>query len=1238
MKLFLLPLIGWPVLAQVTFPPDLTVSRLELVQTVQDENQQVPLIAGKATAARVFVRQLNRPDALISGVTVFLRAFRNGIELAQSPQRPVTAPVQASLEPDRNNPQHAVVFILPANWTTAGDLELRAELRVPPGVVESPTDNNSLRMITRFQPPPVAEARISWLKVCVSEDCYRQDAAWQRLVERLLPVAEASLHYDDVPAPPVVWNHSLSDPAGISAFEAHLKKWKYLLEDSPSPPQVLVAWLPRSAQAELGAEKVAGGLASGAAWVVEQTSEVANQNALARAVGRALGLAPAEGGCAATTGQPGFDPIGTRFLPPTRPSFLASCDDPLASAWIRPAEAIQLWESFRPASPSASSDYVLVTGTSSSIDSVMVVRSSFAPEPSTSGGETCVRVVGSEGENERCFSLEETLSFATKLRLPGRLVRIVLRRSGLDVASLEPSGVSPRVAIENVQEGESWSGMRTLRWSASDAGNRPLKYTLFYSNDEGQHWYPLTVDTSQTSVEIDTAVLLGPSIQFRLVATAGADQATAHSPTLRLVQSPSVELSPSSIDFGNVVAGMVVERVLAVSNSGSGPFVISQVQGLSEPFELATPLPFRVRAGLRRPLPLRHRARMPGVDALEAALVTNDPVEGDRAVRLRAAVFDQAVPSAILTPNFLDFGSVAVGQSRDLTVRLRNEGFAPLLVSQLATQNARFAVISPLGSFTLLAGQERMLVIRFTPLGDGAQLGALNVATNDPTNPTLRAELRGFGQLLANPRLELSPTSLDFGAVALGQHRALALTIRNAGNGPLTVSRIAVTNTAAYAVISPAAPVSIAPGGQQVVSVRFQPTALGPQTGQLILETNDPGQSRVSVPLQGSGLPAVAMPPPRISYLTPASMQPVATRFDLTVVGANFQPSSVVHFNGAPRPTAFVSSSVLRASLAPEDVASARVAQISVLSAPPGGSVSNSVPLVVNDPGPTARIPFLNLSLCPSVQAETTIVDRIGAPVTALNASNLRCSEDGVSVPCTVVPAEASGSGLSWVMVLHASAGVLDPVKQRSDLLAMRNAALAFVDAIGLEDRLAITQMDNGVRLLRDFTAGENRNALQDAVNSMRAPLGIGTSLYDAIEDGLDRLATQGNRRKAMLIFAGNENTFDTRPPRDVAALLTRVQNAGVALNFMPLGDGFRNLVLLSIANQLALDSGGVLFTDPAISAVTQVTRLAESMRQQQIIHYTTPHRDGQPHLFRVDFTIPGATFTAARGYAGCRP
>jgi hypothetical protein len=1244
MKTSILFLLAAVAPAQITFPPDLTISRIEVVQTVQDETQEVPLIAGKATVARAFVRQLNRPEALVSGVTVFLRAYRNGVEIAQSPLRSITPAIQARPAPDRGNLLHAQTFVLPDNWTAAGTLELRAELRIPPGTVESPTDNNNLTRAVAFVSPHVLDPRIAWLPLCSGGTCYgsasRGPAASQALIERLLPVPESTLRYDDVPVPAVRWDRPLADAAGITAFQSFLKKWKYLLDDSPLRPHLLAAWLPRSAQTELAGANSSGATSNGVGWLVEQPDEIANQNLLARSLGRALGLQAADGGCTAAAGDPGFDPLTTRLIPATQPSFLASCDNPAVQAWISASQARSLFEALKPATVAPASDYVIVGGRARAIDTAMVVNSLIAPEASVAGGDTCVRVIGSEGEAEQCFFVEETLHFAAKVRIPGRLIRIALRRGGFEVASLSPTGVTPQVAFDAPAAGDTWSDNQVIRWSASDPSNRPLTYTLLYSNDEGANWYPLAVDLTEPRYEIDTAALVGPEVQFRVIASAGLDQNTAGSPTVTLAQTPSLDLPSATVDFGNVVAGVLVERALAIGNAGTGPLVLDAVDNTGEAFRPGTPLPFRVRAGQQRPFPVRHRPRIPGLDTAEALLRSNDPAATERKVTLKAAVFDQPVPTGVLAPPLLDFGTVPVGESRELTARLRNDGSAPLTVFSLSTQNARFSVVSPLGQLTLQPADERTVVVRFTPLADGAQSGALNASTNDPTTPTLRAELRGAGQLLSAPRLELSPTSLDFGGVALGQLRVLSVTARNAGSGPLSLISFTFTNNA-YAAVSPATPVSIAPGAQQVLSIRYQPTALGAQPATLTIETNDPSLARATVALQGTGLAAAPSLAPRVSHLIPGSMTPGSPRFNLTVTGANFNSASVVRLNGSDRPTTFLSSTQLRASIAPEDVATARTAQISVVNAPPGGGTSNSVPLVVNEAGPGARIQWMDTSVCPSLVAQTTVFDRIGAPITELNSNNLRCSEDGVPVSCVATRAEPSGSGLSLVMVLHASAGINDPVKQRNDTLNMRNAAYAFIDAIGDQDRMAVTQMDNGVRLLWNFASGENREALRDGVDMMRSPLGIGTSLYDAIEDGLDRLATEGNRRKAMLIFAGNENTYDTRGPRDgdaLNALFRRVQNSGVSLHFMPLGDGFRNTNLIALANQFALDSGGLVFTDPNVAATTSVTRLAETLNRQHLIHYATPNRDGQPHMFRVDFTVPGASFTAARGYAGCRP
>src|SRR5258708_25295733 len=90
-------------LLQVVFPPDLTVSRIELLRTVQDGGDSIRLIAGKSTIARVYIQQLNRPDAFVAGVSASVRGFRNGVELAGSPLLPINLPVTAQAQPDRAN-------------------------------------------------------------------------------------------------------------------------------------------------------------------------------------------------------------------------------------------------------------------------------------------------------------------------------------------------------------------------------------------------------------------------------------------------------------------------------------------------------------------------------------------------------------------------------------------------------------------------------------------------------------------------------------------------------------------------------------------------------------------------------------------------------------------------------------------------------------------------------------------------------------------------------------------------------------------------------------------------------------------------------------------------------------------------------------------------------------------------------------------------------------------------------
>jgi hypothetical protein len=102
-------------------------------------------------------------------------------------------------------------------------------------------------------------------------------------------------------------------------------------------------------------------------------------------------------------------------------------------------------------------------------------------------------------------------------------------------------------------------------------------------------------------------------------------------------------------------------------------------------------------------------------------------------------------------------------------------------------------------------------------------------------------------------RAEASSSTLTFGTVSLGQRKDLTVTVRNSGGAPLTVSSLAA-DTPQFSVISPAPPLTLAPGEQQAVTVGFTAAVVGSQTGMLNIATDDPEQATVRISLAGTGL------------------------------------------------------------------------------------------------------------------------------------------------------------------------------------------------------------------------------------------------------------------------------------------------------------------------------------------------------------------------------------------------
>ncbi|MCH7638408.1 MAG: choice-of-anchor D domain-containing protein [Bacteroidetes bacterium] len=100
-----------------------------------------------------------------------------------------------------------------------------------------------------------------------------------------------------------------------------------------------------------------------------------------------------------------------------------------------------------------------------------------------------------------------------------------------------------------------------------------------------------------------------------------------------------------------------------------------------------------------------------------------------------------------VSPPDLDFGIVNVRRSSTITLNVSNTGNAPLVVTDLSMGQDDVYSADPATPFTVPAGSERSVTVRFEPGTQGEFLDSLTISSNDRQNPQVKVSLRGSGQL-----------------------------------------------------------------------------------------------------------------------------------------------------------------------------------------------------------------------------------------------------------------------------------------------------------------------------------------------------------------------------------------------------------------------------------------------------------------------------------------------------------
>lgn len=104
------------------------------------------------------------------------------------------------------------------------------------------------------------------------------------------------------------------------------------------------------------------------------------------------------------------------------------------------------------------------------------------------------------------------------------------------------------------------------------------------------------------------------------------------------------------------------------------------------------------------------------------------------------------------------------------------------------------------------------------------------------------------------PEIEVSPTLLDFGNVAVGSTKTLQVSIGNVGTGPLSVSEVSVTGTAAAQFQVAQTQTQIPVDQILTLEVTFAPTAAGLSQAKLVVASDDADEPSLQVLMNGTGV------------------------------------------------------------------------------------------------------------------------------------------------------------------------------------------------------------------------------------------------------------------------------------------------------------------------------------------------------------------------------------------------
>jgi hypothetical protein len=216
-----------------------------------------------------------------------------------------------------------------------------------------------------------------------------------------------------------------------------------------------------------------------------------------------------------------------------------------------------------------------------------------------------------------------------------------------------------------------------------------------------------------------------------------------------------------------------------------------------------------------------------------------------------------------LTSSALNFGTVAEGTGKTLTVSAKNSGSASVVISSAQSSSSQYALTKPALPLTIEPGADATLSVTFTPKNTGNIASTISLSS-DASNGAVGLQLDGDGS--APGFLSANPASLAFGGVLTGNNQPLPGTLTNTGGNNLTISQANISGSG-FTITGLSLPLTLVPNQSTTFTVTFAPQSAGSTNGSVSF-VSDASDSPLNLPLSGTGLApgSLSANPPSVNF------------------------------------------------------------------------------------------------------------------------------------------------------------------------------------------------------------------------------------------------------------------------------------------------------------------------------------------------------------------------------------